>query len=200
MICVNRRKESRIGVTFSSNADTSWEPPAEPREATGLESRAQELFQLHGQSLRAYVRHIVKDAAASDDLAQETFVRLIRHMRSGTAISNVQAWLCAVGRNLAADYLREQARYASIEEAPGHSRRSEQADPTPSAEQRCLEAERAVRVERALKRLSPLELQCLQMRSAGMLYRQIGSSLGVTVSTVESALARAIRKIMTEAC
>ena len=186
-------------MTYSSRVDLPWELSV-PASASDVGGHAKQLFDLHNVSLRAYVLHILRDAAATDDIVQETFVRLLCQMKSAVPIANPQAWLFAVGRNLAADHLTEKARYTSIEEPVSGAWRHEQADPAPSAEQQCLHAERATRVERALKRLSPLETQCLRMRSAGMLYRQIAASLGVTVSTVESALARAIRKIMTEAC
>ncbi|MBM3729175.1 MAG: RNA polymerase sigma factor [Acidobacteria bacterium] len=186
-------------MTFSSRVDLPWKLSV-CASASDVEAHGKQLFDLHNGSLRAYVLHILRDAVATDDIVQETFVRLLRQMKSGVPIANPQAWLFAVGRNLVADHLTDQARYTSIEEPASGAWRREQADPAPSAEQQCLHAERATRVERALKRLSPLETQCLRMRSAGMLYRQIAAALGVTISTVESALARAIRKMMTEAC
>lgn len=186
-------------MTYSSRIDISSELSV-PASSGGVEAQAKRLFDLHSASLRAYVLTTLRDPAATDDIVQETFVRLLRQMNSGVPIANPQAWLFAVGRNLAADHLTERARYTSIEEPARSAWRREQADPAPSAEQQCLHSERTTRVERALKRLSPLETQCLRMRSGGMLYRQIAASLGVTVSTVESALSRSIRKIMTEAC
>ncbi len=172
-----------------AQADITW--PAE------VEQRTTELFSIHQLSLREHIFGIIRDRAETDDIVQDTFVRLMRQLRSGVAIANVQAWLFTVGRNLATDHIRHRSHYARLEDLKADPLRIG-ADPAPSAEQCCLEAERAARIRYALKRLSPMEARCMELRSSGLLYREIADLLEVRISTVESALARAIRKIMTE--
>jgi RNA polymerase sigma-70 factor (ECF subfamily) len=155
------------------------------------------LFSHHQGPLHDHVLRILRDRAETDDIVQDTFERLIRQLGSGVAIANIRAWLFTVGRNLATSHIRRRARFARLDRLETDPAGGE-ADPAPNAEQRCLDAERAARVRRAIKRLSPMEARCMELRSSGLLYREIGELLGVRISTVESALARAIQKISRE--
>jgi RNA polymerase sigma-70 factor (ECF subfamily) len=172
-------------------ADISQSQPPD-----GLQQLPQ-LFSNHQGPLHDHVLRILRDRAETDDIVQDTFERLIRQLRSGVAIANVRAWLFTVGRNLATDQIRRRTHYTRLDHLEA-DRVGGEADPAPNAEQCYLEAERAARVRRALKRLSPMEARCMELRSSGLLYREIGELLGVRISTVESALARAIQKILRE--
>jgi RNA polymerase sigma factor (sigma-70 family) len=47
----------------------------------------------------------------------------------------------------------------------------------------------------AWERLTATELECLRLRSEGLKFREIGEVLGLTISTVASYVARAIKKL-----
>jgi RNA polymerase sigma factor (sigma-70 family) len=50
-------------------------------------------------------------------------------------------------------------------------------------------------MKRALEILSPRELQCLQLRTEGFTYREIGEILAIESGTVGALLARSTEKI-----
>ena len=63
------------------------------------------------------------DLATSEDLAQETFLAAWKGLGSLREPSRLRAWLCAIARNLTADYLRRHqhdvaAGAASVEDGP----------------------------------------------------------------------------------
>jgi RNA polymerase sigma-70 factor (ECF subfamily) len=51
-------------------------------------------------------------------------------------------------------------------------------------------------METALSLLSVQERRCLELRAEGLRYREIAEALSIGSSTVETFLARAIRKIV----
>lgn len=63
--------------------------------------------------LRRFARALVGDAAAAEDLAQETMLSALRRPAAGGG----RAWLATVARNLAVDRFRGNARRARREEA-----------------------------------------------------------------------------------
>jgi len=68
-------------------------------------------------------------------------------------------------------------------------------DPSPGAEERMLRQERRQQLHVALARLSRQERQCIWLRAEGFRYREIAEILSVSVSTVQTFLGRAIKKI-----
>jgi RNA polymerase sigma-70 factor (ECF subfamily) len=71
-------------------------------------------------------------------------------------------------------------------------------DRAAGVEENLLAKERHHRLGRALSRLSPQERQCLDLRSEGLSYREIGGILGIRIATVATFLARGIQKILRE--
>lgn len=65
--------------------------------------------------LRRFARALVEDAAAADDLAQETMVAVLRRPALGG--NRGRAWLAKVARNLAVDRFRGKTRRQQREEA-----------------------------------------------------------------------------------
>jgi RNA polymerase sigma-70 factor, ECF subfamily len=83
----------------------------EAAKVAAAESPRTERFERYVERYRrpiyTYVLRLVKDEAASEDIAQETFVRLYKELdriRDQTA----SAWLYRVARNLVTDYIRKK--------------------------------------------------------------------------------------------
>ena len=69
------------------------------------------LYQRYHQGLYALAYRIVRDHQIAEDLIQETFVRVWRHAATYTPrAGSVRAWLFAILRNYAIDYLRKQRK------------------------------------------------------------------------------------------
>ena len=73
--------------------------------------------------------------------------------------------------------------------------REELKDPNGDIEARVLHRERMNLLGVSL---SSRESQCMQLRAEGLRYREIAEILGVRVPTVQTLLARAVKKLMRE--
>lgn len=73
------------------------------------------LYSRYAARLLGYIHSVVgSDEAASDDLFQETFIRLWRERdrclnNNSTQVANVGGWLFRVARNLSLNYLRSRS-------------------------------------------------------------------------------------------
>jgi RNA polymerase sigma-70 factor (ECF subfamily) len=126
--------------------------------------------------------------ADREDVAQDVFVRVFRHMGGFHSGKRFQAWLYRITVNAAHDHRRRQARRAVEESATG-----EELDRTaavPSAPVEVL-ADRD-RLEAALERLTPRERAVFVLREMeGLEGVEVARALGITRITVRRHLGRA---------
>ena len=66
----------------------------------------------HQQKLYNYIYSVVKDRDASDDIFQETFIKVINVLRSGTYREEGQfvQWIMRIAHNLTIDYFRKEQK------------------------------------------------------------------------------------------
>lgn len=67
---------------------------------------AQSCFDRFGTGIYRYALSILKRPGLSEDVLQETFLRLLTRPAPGLTADNAQAWLYRVARNLCMDILR----------------------------------------------------------------------------------------------
>src|SRR5262245_9281569 len=163
------------------------------QNASRLEQKVSELFELLRDPIYRYVRRLIGRRAEAEDLTQETFLRLYDSLQKGQAMGNVRPWLYRVAHNLTIDWLRQQGRLEQIEEDTLQIAIT--VDGAPDAEQRLLVSERRRRLSVALSQHSPQPRHCLFLRAEGLGYREIGEVLGIGTSTVATYLGRAIKRI-----
>jgi len=71
-----------------------------------------ELYERYYAPLTAYLLKIVHHAAAADDLAQETFLKVWTHADQLSGVALFKAWLYRVATNQAFNTLRDASRHA----------------------------------------------------------------------------------------
>jgi RNA polymerase sigma-70 factor, ECF subfamily len=147
------------------------------------------LFRRLYPSLFRYLHRMTGDADAADDMAQESFVRLLgRNMPDEEA----RLWVFTVATNL----LRDRGRTARRRE-----RLLESSDWKPASlpqPDETLERARTVgRVRQALEQLPARDRQMLLMREEGFRYDEIARAAGVAPGSVGTLLARAARRFAT---
>jgi RNA polymerase sigma-70 factor (ECF subfamily) len=153
-----------------------------------------EVATLYRELREPLLRYLVCLGLSSEeaqDVVQDTFLSLHRHLTSGGPQSNIRGWLFRVAHNQARN---RQGSY--------HRRFGEQLDVeiataldelTP--ERVVLEKEKFRRLGKAVGLLPDCERECLLLRAAGLRYREIGEALGLPTSTVGDTVERAIRKL-----
>ena len=132
-----------------------------------------------------YVR--LGDADQAEDLAQETFLRLLQ-----ARPRNPRAWIFTVAANLARDearLTRGRARLLKLVEAEGDERRFA---PDPEF----MGSEELTRVRGALAALPERDRTLLLLRQEGFRYREIARQLGLAPGSIGSLLTRAERRFL----
>jgi RNA polymerase sigma-70 factor, ECF subfamily len=143
---------------------------------------------LFGELRKPLLRYLVCLGLSSDeaqDVAQDAFLSLYRHLSSGGSQENIRSWLFRVAHNQArnhqASYHRRFRDPLLLDEA------------TP--ERALLEKEKFQRLGAAIRMLANSERECLLLRASGLRYREIGEVLGIATSTVADTVDRAIKKL-----
>ena len=164
-----------------------------------LNERVHALFdQLHVPVFRYLLRR-TRDSGRAEDLTQETFLRLVRHLRENRVLENPKAWLFTVANNLAIDASRNENHFKDLDEA--HWKQIEDSNNSelqPDPERVMLQRERADRLHIAVVNLTPLQRECLHLRAEGLRYREIAALLEISSSTVMDAVRRATIKLARE--
>ena len=148
----------------------------------------------HESVLLRYVTRIVNDAAAAQDVVQETFIKLFRAWRNGARpTDNLRAWLYRVAHNAAIDYIRGESRLQRLHEQEASERAApDSAVPAYPGNP----PERAHIVLDHLRRLDPAEQQVLLLRmQEGLSYREISLITGRTEGNIGCILHHAVKKI-----
>jgi RNA polymerase sigma-70 factor (ECF subfamily) len=133
-----------------------------------------------------------RDDATVEDLAQETFVRVVRRLPGfdpGGA-ARLSTWILTIATNLAVDELRRRRRRRNVE--PGELVAADADRPDRVAARR----QRSRALLRAVAALAPDYRAAFLLREAhGMSYDQIAAALAIEIGTVKSRLARARRAL-----
>lgn len=131
-----------------------------------------------------YLTHLVTDRALAEDLTQETFLRVYRHLGEFEGRSRFSTWVFRIARNLAIDALRRRERRALL---PVRLGRQASEVPSPESEVALFSviAELDTSVRDAL----------LLVEILGLTYREVGEVVGVPEGTAKSRVFRARRDL-----
>jgi len=163
-----------------------------------MSERAHALFeQLHVPVFR-YLLRKTRDSGQAEDITQETFLRLFRHLREERMLDNPKAWLFTVANNLAIDASRNESHVKDLDETAWKKLEESRSGLHPDPEKLMLQSERLDRLHLAVLNLTPLQRECLHLRAEGLRYREIASLLEISSSTVMDAVRRATLKLARE--
>lgn len=152
------------------------------------------LFQKHAKALHSFLLRKSRDPQLAADLTQESFLRLAEQ-GSGERIDNSPAYLYRTASNLLIDHNRQQVRRKTdqmdeCELAEMDSGASPLDDVT--AARQCLE-----RMQRAMAELPTRTQDIFRLnRIEGMTHAQVARELGISDSSVQKHLARALAHVM----
>jgi RNA polymerase sigma-70 factor (ECF subfamily) len=154
---------------------------------------------LYRELRKPLLRYLVCLGLTTDeaqDVVQDTFVGLHRHLAAGGSQENICSWLFRVAHNTARDRQKSyQRRHSAPLDAEVEASMVDEATP----EQAVLEKEKFRRLRSAVRLLTDPERECLLLRAGGLRYREIAEILGMATSTVGDTVERAIKKL-TEKC
>ena len=158
-----------------------------------LAAGSSEVTTLYRELRKPLLRYLVCLGITSDeaqDVVQDAFVSLQRHLAAGGDQENIRGWLFRVAHNQARN--RQTSYSRRFGEALGEMDfLADSATP----EQVLLKKEKLRRVAAAIQLLTESERECLLLRAGGLRYREIGEVLGIATSTVGDTVERAMRKL-----
>jgi RNA polymerase sigma-70 factor (ECF subfamily) len=148
-----------------------------------------DLYRSTFPDLVRFLHRKVWDAERARDLAQEAFVRALRHEPR-----RPRAWLFQVAANLARDEARtvlRRKKHLVLLRGEAESRAHAPQDPATEMDER----ERWSKLRDALDALSEKDREALLLWDAGQSYTEIARHTGLAVGAVGTTLARARRRL-----
>jgi len=159
-----------------------------------LAAGTSEVTTLYRELRKPLLRYLVCLGLTSDeaqDVVQDAFLNLQRHLTSHGAQENIRGWLFRVAHNQARN--RQTSYHRRFGEPLGGELDFLSDEATP--EQRLLEKEKFRRLADGIRALTESERECLLLRAGGLRYREIGDVVGLPTSTVGDTVERAIMKL-----
>jgi RNA polymerase sigma-70 factor, ECF subfamily len=152
------------------------------------------LFDESAPSLRRYVSSFRLEAESADDVVQDVFLALFRHLCLGRPRSNLRGWLFQVGHNLALKH-RHKAKRLQADSASDPTLLEQVIDPAANPEQRMADSQRRRRLRSVLRAMPERDRQCFHLRAEGLRYRDIAATLGISLGSVAKSMTRAIARL-----
>jgi RNA polymerase sigma-70 factor (ECF subfamily) len=141
--------------------------------------------------LLRYLACLGLSADEAQDVVQDAFLSLHKHLAGGGSQENIRSWIFRVAHNQARN---RQSRYERRFAAPLEDHIDAIPDES-TPESAVLEQEKFRQLKKAIRLLTDSERECLLLRAGGLRYREIGEVLGVPTSTVADTVDRAIKKL-----
>ncbi|MCB9016674.1 MAG: sigma-70 family RNA polymerase sigma factor [Lentimicrobiaceae bacterium] len=87
------------------------------RYLAGNEVSLEQLIHRHKNKVFSYILMVVKDKQQADDIFQDTFIKVIHTLRSGTYKEEGKfiQWVMRIAHNLVIDHFRKSRRFPSVE-------------------------------------------------------------------------------------
>ncbi|WP_220272904.1 RNA polymerase sigma factor [Aquitalea aquatica] len=149
------------------------------------------LYLNHIVELRRYLTGKVGSPALADDLAHETFVRVLATDKALDDVRQPRALLFCIARHLLIDHYRGKAAHAGWM-VPLESCQ-QQVSATPSPERIVLARQQLAQLRHAIDSLPPRCRQAfVRFRFDGIPQKTLAAELGITLNAVEKLLIRAM--------
>ena len=162
---------------------------AAAKESIGFE----EAFTLHHRTVFRAARSVVQDAGLAEDVTQEVFIRLYKHIDTLPNLEMLRPWLIRVALNVARNTIRGNIRANTrdenyVKETVGNSIYSVESEYEQKSE--------VSDINRALNKVKEPLRSCLVLKQQGLSYREIAESLSLNESSIGTYVARARAEFM----
>jgi RNA polymerase sigma-70 factor (ECF subfamily) len=158
---------------------------------------SKKLFETYHAPIFRYILRLVQHEKEAEDLTQETFLRVHRHLTSLEEPSAVKAWLYRIATNVCYDRFR-QAEYKAEEPEINTELRLQEDMDSPGLEEVIDQAEMSECIDRYIGRLSDdYRLVILLHDLHGITHAEIAQRLNCSLETVKIRHFRARQKLKT---
>jgi RNA polymerase sigma-70 factor (ECF subfamily) len=181
-----------LSVEFLGDPDASLVAACRQPDSDGFEQAFEELFTRYRDRVYAIAFRITGSAVDAMDVVQDSFALVFRKLDGFRGGSLFSTWLFRIVANCSIDQ-RRRARPRGLIALVGHEDLpSEPVDLAPSPRESAATRELGDQVQEAISTLSPKLRVILALRYLeDMSYEELAATLGLSMGTVKSRLARA---------
>jgi RNA polymerase sigma-70 factor (ECF subfamily) len=176
-------------------SDESLKTPLLQQSDAAVRPLEEEVLDLHDQLRVRLLRYAVSlglNGHDAEDVIQEVFLALFRHLRAGRSRANLAGWAFRVTHNLS---LKKRIRYRA-EDGANKSASSMWAEAlAESPEEELIFNERHRHLRRVFDALPEADRLCIQLRAEGLKYREISEILGISLGGVANCLSRSFGRL-----
>lgn len=149
-----------------------------------------ELVIRHQKHVYAVAYRMVRRAEAAEEIAQETFIRAFRSLRSFRQSASLSTWLCKITMNLCCDELKRRPNEVELDpETP-------EANPASYPSEKMAEEERKEWLERQIDALPFKQKSAVVLRIfQGMSFKEIGDAIGCSTGSAKVNYRHALLKL-----
>ncbi len=169
-------------------------PAAVSEKPSEIECEVIALFDQYRNPLLRYVLSFGLSVHDAEEVTQEVFLALFRHLQRGKSRRNLRGWIFRVGHNLA---LKQRAANKRLHVALEDDSTIVQAklDATPNPEEQLTSSQTRQRLRTVLRALPEQDRCCLALRAEGLRYREIAATLGISLGSVSLSLTRSLARL-----
>jgi RNA polymerase sigma-70 factor (ECF subfamily) len=166
----------------------------------GREAAFRELVRRYERPVFSLIFRMVRDRETAEDLAQETFIKVLNHIDRYRSEFKFSSWLFKIANNLTIDHLRKrQLKTISIDGSPHAATAAEVEASSFDVEARGESAleelesrELGGAIEKAIAKLRPEYRACILLRHVEeRSYEEIAATLDLPLGTVKTYIHRA---------
>jgi RNA polymerase sigma-70 factor (ECF subfamily) len=177
-------------LPFSAPATSaSSEKPSE------IECEVMHHFEQFRNPLLRYALSFGLPVHDAEEVTQEVFLSLFRHLQMNKSRKNLPGWLFRVTHNLAL-----KQRYANLKSgdvnAADWTAAEKQMDRSPNPEEQMSFAQKRRRLLAVFHALPEADQTCLRLRAEGLRYREIATVVGMSLGAVSMLLTRSLARLM----
>lgn len=176
-------------VPFVRTAVSSLSKPS------GVELEVVDLFDQFRDPLLRYALSLGLPIHDAEDIVQEVFLAMFRHLLVGRPRNSLRGWLFKVTHNLALKQ-REAVQSTRRRTVSDANIAEQQIDLAPTPEECISCSERRQRLLAVVRALPENEQSCLRLRAEGLRYREIASILGISLGAVSISLTRSLARLI----
>lgn len=152
-----------------------------------------DLFNQFRTPLLRYVLALGLSLHDGEEVVQEVFLALFRHLKQGKPRTNLKGWVFRVAHNLGLKQRARNGRKDRLHSEESHAETYFATELNP--EEELAGIQRRQRLLEAVAALPETDRCCLYLRAEGFRYRQIAEVLGISLGGVSLSLARSLNRL-----
>ena len=161
----------------------------------GSEHALEQLINRHQLQIFNFINSKIKDRDLSEDLFQDTFIKIIRTLRNGTYNEEGKflPWAMRIAHNLVIDYFRKSKRIPVLENKEGFDVFQFLSDASPNSENSMIQEQVLKDIQKLVQELPEDQKEVLVMRIyRNMSFREIAENTEVSINTALGRMRYAI--------